>query len=140
VICINGISYTGASGIQPLGTPVTLAAQLDYDPAGSSDGSGIEVDFTYDGNTVSANTIALGSASCQVTLDSGTYTITAKVAVCPCCTFTDSGSVELRAPVGGEWVPIETLQILVRLVGSALALSAIAASFVGFKRIKKKQN
>jgi hypothetical protein len=43
-------------------------------------------------------------------------------------------------PVGGEWVPINTIQMLVPLVGSIVALSAIVASFVGFKRIKKRQN
>ena len=41
-------------------------------------------------------------------------------------------------PVGGEWVPINAAKTLVQLVGSALALSAIAASFVGFKRTKKR--
>jgi hypothetical protein len=43
-------------------------------------------------------------------------------------------------PVGGEWVPINTIQMLVQLVGSIVAMSALAASFVGFKRIKRKQN
>jgi hypothetical protein len=44
-------------------------------------------------------------------------------------------------PVGGEWVPISTLQMLVQIVGSAIAVSAVVASmFVGFKRIKRKQN
>ena len=43
-------------------------------------------------------------------------------------------------PVGGEWVPIDTMQVLLQIVGSAVATSAIAASFVGLKRIKKKQN
>ncbi len=43
-------------------------------------------------------------------------------------------------PVGGEWVPVNTLQMLVQLIGSAIAMSAIAASFVGIKRIKRKQN
>lgn len=44
------------------------------------------------------------------------------------------------APVGGEWVSVNTIQMLVQIVGSAAAMSAIAASFVGFKRMKKKQN
>jgi hypothetical protein len=43
-------------------------------------------------------------------------------------------------PVGGEWIPMNTVQVLVQLVGSIAAISAIAASFVGFKRIKKKQD
>jgi parallel beta-helix repeat protein len=43
-------------------------------------------------------------------------------------------------PVGGEWVPINTLQMLVQLIGYAIAMSAIAASFVGIKRIKRRQN
>jgi hypothetical protein len=47
----------------------------------------------------------------------------------------------LPPPVGGEWVPINTVQVLVQIVGSAIAVSAIvAAMFVGFKRIKKRQN
>jgi hypothetical protein len=43
-------------------------------------------------------------------------------------------------PVGGEWVPINTVQMLVHVVGSIVAISAIAASFVGFKRIKRKHD
>jgi hypothetical protein len=43
--------------------------------------------------------------------------------------------------VGGEWVPINTLQMLVQIVGSAIAVSAVvAAMFVGFKRMKRKQS
>lgn len=34
------------------------------------------------------------------------------------------------AAVGGEWVPINTLQMLVQLIGYTVAMSAIAASFV----------
>jgi parallel beta-helix repeat protein len=43
-------------------------------------------------------------------------------------------------PVGGEWVPINTIQMLAQLVGSIVAMSAIVASFVGVKRIRRKQN
>jgi hypothetical protein len=43
-------------------------------------------------------------------------------------------------PVGGEWVPVNAIQMLVQLVSSIVATSAIVASFVGFKRIKKRQN
>jgi DNA-binding beta-propeller fold protein YncE len=43
-------------------------------------------------------------------------------------------------PVGGEWVPINTVQMLVQIVGSVAVMSAIVASFVGFKRIRKKQD
>jgi hypothetical protein len=45
-----------------------------------------------------------------------------------------------QIPVGGEWVPINTAQMLVQIIGSAIAISAIAASFAGFKRMKRKQN
>jgi hypothetical protein len=43
-------------------------------------------------------------------------------------------------PVGGEWVPMNTVQVLVPLFGYIVVMSAIVASFVGFKRMKKKQN
>jgi hypothetical protein len=43
-------------------------------------------------------------------------------------------------PVGGEWIPIDIAPMSTNLFGSALAISAIAALFVGFKRIRKKQN
>ena len=46
----------------------------------------------------------------------------------------------IPTPVGGEWVPINARQILIQLVGSIAAMSAIAASFVGFKRIRRRQN
>jgi parallel beta-helix repeat protein len=49
-------------------------------------------------------------------------------------------SCPLAPPVGGEWVPVNAIQMLVQLVGSIVAMSAIVASFVGFKRIKKRQN
>jgi hypothetical protein len=42
--------------------------------------------------------------------------------------------------VGGEWVPINTVQVLVQILSCAAVMSAIVALFVGFKRIKRKQN
>lgn len=43
-------------------------------------------------------------------------------------------------PVGGEWVPVGTIQMLIQLVGYSAAMSAVIASFVGLKRLRKKQN
>jgi hypothetical protein len=54
--------------------------------------------------------------------------------------LTVTGYLCCPLPVGGEWVPVNTIQMLVQLVGSVVALSAVVASFVGFKRIKKRQN
>jgi hypothetical protein len=42
------------------------------------------------------------------------------------------------APVGGEWVTINKLQLLASWITLALAL-AIAASFIGIRRIKKRK-
>jgi len=43
-------------------------------------------------------------------------------------------------PVGGEWVPIGRVQLLIPWVGSVSLTLAIAASFVLVKRRKKRQN
>lgn len=42
--------------------------------------------------------------------------------------------------VGGEWVPTNTVQMMVQIVGFAAVMSAVVASFVSFRRIKRKQN
>lgn len=48
--------------------------------------------------------------------------------------------VSVSPPVGGEWLPANTIPLLLQIISYSAALSAIVASFVGFKRLKKKQN
>jgi hypothetical protein len=43
-------------------------------------------------------------------------------------------------PVGGEWIPINKLQLLAPWISSALLMLAIAASSVYFKNVKKRLN
>ena len=48
--------------------------------------------------------------------------------------------LEAAPPVGGEWVPVNAIEMLVQIVGSAAVMSAIAALFFGFERIKRKHD
>lgn len=96
VLRITGISYTGDTGVFPLGTPITLKAQLAYD--GSADGSGVPVTFTLDGTTYTATTVAGGEATVTETPPAGVYEVTAVVNVCAGCTFTSPASITVLAP------------------------------------------
>lgn len=53
--------------------------------------------------------------------------------------FYDSLSLPPTQPVGGEWVPIDRVRLLVPWI-SLISTATIASSFVVFKRIKKRQN
>jgi len=90
VLRITGISYTGDTGVFPVGTPITLSAQLAYD--GSADGSDVEVVFTITGedyvSTATAITAAGGLASTTADLPVGVYEVKATVTICGDCVFT----------------------------------------------------
>ena len=100
---------------------------------------GLAQGFETDGNW---NTIELTPAGMTFTFPAGTfmqvfyglygYGATHSMA------FNDIIVTGSPPAVGGEWVPINTVQVLVQIVGSAAVMSAIVASFVGFKRIKKR--
>jgi len=48
--------------------------------------------------------------------------------------------VECPPPVGGEWIPIDKLQMMTPLIGWASLATILTATFIGVKRIKKRQN
>jgi len=105
VLRVTGVTYTGYTGdpdVSYTGS-VTLSAQLSYD--GSSDGSGVEVSFTVDGDTYSATSVAGGSASTTVDLPPGTYTVTTTVAVCDDCQFTDTDPLTIGRTVSIDIKP-----------------------------------
>lgn len=43
-------------------------------------------------------------------------------------------------PVGGEWIPIDQLQMMVPLIGWASLATILTATFIGVKRINKRQD
>jgi parallel beta-helix repeat protein len=94
VIRIKGINYTGTTSTT---SPATLSAQLVYD--GSSDGSNIPIIFSINGSDYPpTNTITGGSASKNVTLTPGAYTVQAKVVICECSQFTASKTLYVYQP------------------------------------------
>jgi len=46
----------------------------------------------------------------------------------------------LCTPVGGEWIPINKLQMMAPLIGWASLATILTATFIGVKRIKKRQD
>ena len=100
VLRITGITYTGATGVFPVGTPINLSAQLTYD--GSADGSGVAVDFAVDGTNYTLTTETGGIASENIDLPVGVYEIKTTVTICNNdCEFTDTQFVAIYDPSGG---------------------------------------
>ncbi|MFC2023048.1 hypothetical protein ACFLTL_02735, partial [Chloroflexota bacterium] len=105
---ITGITYTGDTLIPSTGllTPVNLAAELSYD--GSSDGSGINVDFRVNGNDIIATTDE-GTATATTNLEVGVYSVDANVHFCEGCKYKDSQLLVIYDPsagfvTGGGWI------------------------------------
>jgi parallel beta-helix repeat protein len=104
VLRITGITYDGASGlvsVDPSTQQAVIALSAAVSCDGSSDGSGIDVTFTVDGQTHDVTTTVGGSATTAIDLPPGVYTVEAKVSVCESCEFTDSAMLVVYDSEGG---------------------------------------
>lgn len=90
---IRGVTYTGDTAISSAGPAVVnLSASLDFFGTGANN---VQVVFNVGGTDYAALT-TLGNASTTANLAPGTYTITTKVELSDCCSFTDIDSLTIR--------------------------------------------
>jgi len=116
----------------------TVWADPTFEEVGDFDGDGrLDLNVAFERSDVesfmTSNDVVNGTATLEVTgqfLDGWAF----------------AGSNQLtmirapRTPVGGEWVPIDKLQLLAPYVGSVSLTLAIAVSFVYVKRRRKQQD
>jgi PKD repeat protein len=147
---IHNLTVTGELGVSS-----PLVADFTYSPAIVVKGDTVHFTDTSHGGylPISAwswdlNGDSVADSTAQnpsyVYTTAGDYNVELEVTgYCPYCgsaTVTITIHVYATYPVGGEWVPINTVQMLAQLITSVLAMVAVAASFVGFKHIKRKRN
>ncbi len=90
---IRGVTYTGDTAISGAGLAnVNLGASLDFEGTGGND---VEVIFNVGGKDYEARTTS-GNASTTAKLAPGAYTITTRVELSDCCSFTDIDSLTIR--------------------------------------------